>query len=584
MRTATKLTAALLLAVTGTTVAVDATGVDVPRIEASETGERAAPDDAVKPGSPTGAGPLMGDSPQQADADESVEVGSGRTAAGHTGPAAPRSGGGEAEVSPAPPDEHAFFEVVPAGEGDAATVSPLLPVGATGDVGRGGPGAMTGGATPTASGGGEAAIHRREVLLPRELLIDQARTLLGSMEIHLDTFGPKHGWAASTNWHRDGSYLEIPGLPGFGRRDIEIPEQEPFKFPGIERYLKHYLDRVTSEHVRVIPRNPKQRLFDLEVSFAEHGREIRGRCIRRIWDITKGAYSWNTCADMERDIELRGARLLAPVDVAVRDRTLTLVPRDPQFLFGLQIKNWNCTATGLGKQICNHITNRIQPQLRSAVEAEVTREFAALQDQVTAALRPLVQLHIHNELSTWVPGVYTDGVPWDVVLAYHVNDVIVLRIERPAPDPGPTQLRDVDLQLFLGIEPYDGRPVERACPVQLTLEGTLVSTGGSGEVRYRYRWASGALSTEFVQKLDTSTRVGHHDSRGVLSHYTTGLSQVVSIPLPPAGGGTGDGPGGGGHLAGTGALQNGIHTDEVRIEITGGPVSDWRPYHLECVA
>ena len=232
-----------------------------------------------------------------------------------------------------------------------------------------------------------AAIKIKKV--PAIVLTTLMQKELEGVKIHLNNFGPKHGWS----WYKgNDSYIKLPSNLG--------GNTSRFSFPALNKFpYRYYINDVNSGRIRVYA-NPN-RFFNVRIPFEESGIEIKGMCSSK--NVAKNALCITGADRAAPDIHISGMAITISMTLkpSADKRSITIGSMQAKFQARTIRIGRNCT---LGQGICQPLGG-----LKQVLEREVSKRFAniiktsRIYSAIENGMRPTIQrLGIRRVLGVWL--------------------------------------------------------------------------------------------------------------------------------------------------------------------------------------
>ncbi len=264
-----------------------------------------------------------------------------------------------------------------------------------------------------------ATSETKTITISKAAVAAAFNTALQGTQIRLDNYGGKNPKKKkSTNKHEvswlfQESYVRLPGGQTY---KFDIPEQST-KVGKLSRYLRHYVSDMNSQSIQV---GAHGAALDLTLHFESQGREIKGKCIKKI------GKNWSPCKNkLDRDMQLDNAWVkvhLVPVAYKGGVSFKPVGAQSVDFKADLKVLTKLCS---IANNLCKNIGNAIYNKIRSTVRQQIAQRLSS------NSLRTAVATQVKSKLSQIAPN-------WEVTKVASQGKNFLVTVTYPVPIDGKT--------------------------------------------------------------------------------------------------------------------------------------------------
>ncbi len=257
------------------------------------------------------------------------------------------------------------------------------------------------------------------IAIPKAAVAAAFNTALQGTQIRLDNYrGKEPKKKKSTNknevsWLSQESYVRLPGGQTYY---FDIPERST-KVGSLARYLRHYVSDMNSQSLQVGAHGSG---LDFTLYFESQGREIKGKCIKRI------GKKWSPCENrLDRDMQLDNAWVRVHLTPVAYKGGISFKPVSSQqvdFKGDLKILSKWCS---IAKNACQTIGNAIYKKLRDTVRQQIAQRLSS------SALRAAVAGQVKSKINQIAPN-------WEVTKVTSQGNNFLVTVTYPVPIDGNT--------------------------------------------------------------------------------------------------------------------------------------------------
>ncbi len=264
-----------------------------------------------------------------------------------------------------------------------------------------------------------ATSETKTIVIPKAAMAAAFNAALQGTQVRLDNYGSKHPKKKKSknkyevSWLSQESYVRLPGGQTYY---FDIPERST-KVGSLARYLRHYVSDMNSQSIQVGAHGSG---LDFTLHFESQGREIKGKCIKRIGE------NWSPCKNkLDRDMQLDNAWVKVHLVPVAYKGGISFKPVSSQhvdFKGDLKILSKWCS---IANDLCKSIGNAIYKKLRGTIRQQLAQRLSS------NALRTAVAEQVKSKLNKIAPN-------WKVTKVKSQGNNFLVTVTYPVPINGNT--------------------------------------------------------------------------------------------------------------------------------------------------